>query len=471
MTKFKSRQSVEIIMKNKPSVVVVNGIEFKTSSDAAKFYSIPKNIITEAIRIEEISAEDAINRYLDRKKELEVTIFDQTFRSRRQACIFHDLRPSSVNGRMKRKDESVEQAIKYLLSTKPEKHTVFEKEFLSLRQVAIHHGVSEMALRNRVKIEGKTPEEAIIVIRYNQTKNQIKIDGKTYNSLVEVANEYGIKVGTLYSRMRKQGLDVESAINKPLFRERSEYITQVGYFGVVYAITNAHSGMKYVGSTTDIKKRKRQHFSVDLKHSKKPLYQAMRKHGVENFDFEILGSFKSLKSMLDKEEYLIRTKKTRFPNGYNLTNGGESGHHKTAVTINRKFYPTAREACIALDLSYESTQQYKRIHKLSWQKAILQKIEKKIFIDGRKFKSISAVCKFYKLSQDTVKKRMDQGLTLKEAISQPHYIREVTINGIRHRSIATACKELELKESSVRYRIREHKESPEQAILHFLNLR
>jgi len=457
-------------MKNK-SLVEVNGIEFRTASEAALSYSIPKNIITEAIRIEGASAEDAINRYIERKKELEVVVFEQTFRSRRQACIFHGLLPTSVKDRMNRRSESAEQAIKYLLSKNPDSYKVFDKEFSSLRQVAIHHNVSEVALANRVRDEGKSPEEAIKIIQYNQTKNHVTIGNRTYSSRVDVAKEYGINAGTLYSRMSKQGLDIESALNKPLLRERAEYITQVGYYGVVYRITNKLNGMEYIGSTTDINKRKRQHFSVDKKHSKKPLYTDMRKDGVENFNFEILEKFESLKAMLDKEEYLIRTKKTRFPNGYNLTNGGESGHHKTAVTIKKKFYPSAREACLAFDVSYESTQQYKRKHKLTWQEAILQKIDKKIFINGRAFGSISAVCKHYHLSQDTVKKRMDQELTIEEAINLPRYIRSVLINDVRYRSIAAACKELKLKEPSVRYRIREHKETPEQSISHFLNLR
>lgn len=59
----------------------------------------------------------------------------------------------------------------------------------------------------------------------------------------------------------------------------------------VYKITNLVTGKFYIGSSIDLKRRKDKHFS-ELKHNKHinpHLQSSANKHGIENFNFEILA--------------------------------------------------------------------------------------------------------------------------------------------------------------------------------------
>ena len=54
-----------------------------------------------------------------------------------------------------------------------------------------------------------------------------------------------------------------------------------------------------------------------------PISNAIRKYGVENFDFEIIENVNSQKELNMREEYWIRYYNSMTPNGYNLTIGGQ----------------------------------------------------------------------------------------------------------------------------------------------------
>lgn len=58
----------------------------------------------------------------------------------------------------------------------------------------------------------------------------------------------------------------------------------------VYKIVNTVTNECYIGSSKDVMKRWREHKcpSTWKEHPNSPLYQDMKKHGVDNFDFQIL---------------------------------------------------------------------------------------------------------------------------------------------------------------------------------------
>lgn len=72
----------------------------------------------------------------------------------------------------------------------------------------------------------------------------------------------------------------------------------------IYCITNLINGMKYIGQTTDIKKRKRQHFNNT--NSNIHLQNAMNKYGKSNFTFTILEYVPPNRDILtEREQYYI----------------------------------------------------------------------------------------------------------------------------------------------------------------------
>ena len=92
---------------------------------------------------------------------------------------------------------------------------------------------------------------------------------------------------------------------------------------VVYLLTNKVTSKSYVGKTTQmLKLRLRNH-----KCNKKSLIgRAIHAHGWENFTVEILEECATEAELNEREIYWIKTLNTKHPNGYNLTDGGESGY-------------------------------------------------------------------------------------------------------------------------------------------------
>ena len=99
--------------------------------------------------------------------------------------------------------------------------------------------------------------------------------------------------------------------------------------GYIYKITNLINGKMYVGQTTKtIEERFRHHKNDCFRKNKSsynyPLYNAMRKYGIENFEIEELECCDI--SLLDEREIFWIKFFNTFYNGYNATLGGKGGH-------------------------------------------------------------------------------------------------------------------------------------------------
>ena len=99
----------------------------------------------------------------------------------------------------------------------------------------------------------------------------------------------------------------------------------------IYKITNQVNGKVYIGQSIDIEKRWEDHclktFRQNSEEYNYPLYQSIRKYGLENFKFEILEECSS-KELNQKEIEYIALYESYPPDkgkGYNQTPGGQGG--------------------------------------------------------------------------------------------------------------------------------------------------
>lgn len=103
----------------------------------------------------------------------------------------------------------------------------------------------------------------------------------------------------------------------------------------IYLIKNKTNGKSYVGKSIDIGRRWSRHRAVAFNKSEHgynyPLYRAIRKYGLENFEFSVLEECP--KNMLNFNEEKWVSVLDTFNNGYNQTKGGERDHSKQ-VKIN-----------------------------------------------------------------------------------------------------------------------------------------
>ena len=95
----------------------------------------------------------------------------------------------------------------------------------------------------------------------------------------------------------------------------------------IYMITNKINNKKYIGQSIRIETRWREHRNSYLRNDKNThLYNAMKKYGLENFDFIILEECKK-EELNNREKYWIDFYQTTDRNkGYNATSGGDSNY-------------------------------------------------------------------------------------------------------------------------------------------------
>jgi group I intron endonuclease len=112
----------------------------------------------------------------------------------------------------------------------------------------------------------------------------------------------------------------------------------------IYKITNKVNGKVYIGQSVDIYRRWKQHKKIgqglnETKYQRNkndPLYRAINKYGVDNFNFEIIEECD--KALLSEREIYwidLLDSTTSHGNGYNQTLGGDSSN---GYTQRRKVY-------------------------------------------------------------------------------------------------------------------------------------
>lgn len=99
----------------------------------------------------------------------------------------------------------------------------------------------------------------------------------------------------------------------------------------IYRIYNKETGKSYIGKTTKGIERINDHF-YRYKYEKqsnnnKTLYFAMKKHGIEAFDYEVIYTTENPEELDSKEiEYIeLYNSDINKGNGYNMTAGGKGG--------------------------------------------------------------------------------------------------------------------------------------------------
>lgn len=106
---------------------------------------------------------------------------------------------------------------------------------------------------------------------------------------------------------------------------------------VIYMIRNTANGKVYIGQTRQgIARRRAEHVArFNLGERDHKLYQAMRKYGLEAFEFSVLCCCLSPDYLDDAEAALIADYNS-FHRGYNMTCGGDSVADETRAKLSAK---------------------------------------------------------------------------------------------------------------------------------------
>lgn len=103
--------------------------------------------------------------------------------------------------------------------------------------------------------------------------------------------------------------------------------------GIIYLASNLITGKRYVGQTIKtLEERKAKHLQNSQTDLNNRFYQAIRKHGIDSFEWEVLEEVEQ-KNLDEREIYWIKEFNTLYE-GYNMTIGGGTlyGHKHTEET-------------------------------------------------------------------------------------------------------------------------------------------
>ena len=95
----------------------------------------------------------------------------------------------------------------------------------------------------------------------------------------------------------------------------------------VYKLRNLINNKLYVGKTEKtLEIRLDRHLKKSKYKENRPLYNAFRKYGFENFVITLIEECSSKEQLKQRESFWIKELNSLVPNGYNLTEGGEGGY-------------------------------------------------------------------------------------------------------------------------------------------------
>lgn len=109
----------------------------------------------------------------------------------------------------------------------------------------------------------------------------------------------------------------------------------------IYKVVNKINGKIYIGKTNNFKKRKQEHTVYDI-NDNSYFHKALKKYGLDSFEWSIIDYAHTLTEINNLEKYYISEYNTYKPNGYNMTKGGDGGSMWNARPV----------VCLELDGTY-----------------------------------------------------------------------------------------------------------------------
>jgi group I intron endonuclease len=100
--------------------------------------------------------------------------------------------------------------------------------------------------------------------------------------------------------------------------------------GYIYRFRNKINGKVYIGQTIDPERRRQEHINDAARGSTLAFHNAIRKYGIDNFEFDILHTVEGDKNYVrlrlnELEIKEIQCHHCLVPQGYNIAYGGQGG--------------------------------------------------------------------------------------------------------------------------------------------------
>lgn len=219
-------------------------------------------------------------------------------------------------------------------------------------------------------------------------------------------------------------------------------------YGSIYRITSLSNKKVYIGLTRDyVSNRWYQHKQAAILNKSSALYQAIRKHGAENFICEQIACAIDANSLSDLETILIRQYEAYGQNGYNMSLGGESGFKRsyTEEGLARIRARSVRPDVVANN----SNRNKKRMQTCEGKRHQARMVEAaKLSRD-----KLSKARKKYANTEDG-RKQIIEASKMGAAKRAESSGKPVNVGGLIFRSVQEVANEFKIERAAVRYRIK-----------------
>lgn len=456
--------------------IKVNKKVFTSIASAARYFDIPLYTVYNRLKrgrsLKDVFHKGEIKRKSPRFKVIKV--FGLEFETLKDACDYFAISYQVARYRLRKKwslDQIFELKPGPINKSKnaPKTFEFNGKFFNSASSLAKEHGVVASNLHRRLT-EGWSLEESLELIdrEYEGKPLKIDIDGQMFASRNDAARHFGINIGTVSTRVNKQGWSIKQALE--LLPPPAGFHTD---FGAIYLITNKVNSMKYVGITLQNPPIKRFENHIKSSENKKErkvgsIAEAIFNLGFNKFSFKVIETAKTQTELQELEKYHINRLNTLTPNGFNLSKGGTIGrvpgrpleipslklNFKTIADAARHFNMAASALIYRLNNGY-SPEQAVGLEPFTY----IYPKSVNIRIDGLKFNTIKDAAHHFKHPPNRIRNRIHSGWSLEKALKTPFISRSkpLKIKGVYYSSLRNAAEKLGLSKDTVRWRIRNKK--------------
>ena len=94
----------------------------------------------------------------------------------------------------------------------------------------------------------------------------------------------------------------------------------------VYLRTNKVNGKQYVGQTCDFKQREKDFKCLKARYGSHYFTEERNKYGLDNWKSEVLAKVATQEEAWELEKQFIKQLNTKYPNGYNMSDGGKDSN-------------------------------------------------------------------------------------------------------------------------------------------------
>jgi hypothetical protein len=440
--------------------VTFKGVKYSTTREACAAAGVPGHIYQQRRRAG-MTLEQALAK--PHKKPVRIVVDGVGYPSVQSAAKAFGISSGAVRDRLSQ-GMSPDEAFKKPVTGNGKQVEAFGVTYKSISQAAKAHGVDHGRVQARLSL-GWSLENAL-KIKTGATRN-IVIGGKTYATASDACREHGVRPRIYVGRIHC-GWTPEQALG--LTPRYGEWC-----LGMIYLATQRSTGKKYVGQTMrgSVELRWEQHVADSKAGGRSLIQKAIRSTGEEDFTIVELSRHQSRDELNAAEADAIEKHGTLAPVGFNKTAGGSGwvGTGKAITWKGKKYKSMARLARATGVPEFLLRDRLKKGWSLkraiTTPKVTVNAASRPVTFGGVRYESMNHACRAYGIASNVVRVRIDNGWSLKRALTTPVAAcggRTIKIEGVEYASEAAVARAYGVDQKVLWHRLNKMRLTPEQAV-------